>query len=141
MAQRPLERIGVTSPPAFEPLTKTVAIARTDTTAFEAFVIPKGAVLVGAYVLGQANSNAGTSAVLQVGTNPGTLNEILNGYNVLTGGVGYNPAGSTMTSAGGQVTSDTLVKARYVETGTASSAGGPWLVKVEYYFPQPGNSW
>lgn len=142
MANRPGERIQNTTPPAIETLVKVCQITRTDTTAFDAFVLPKGAVISGIYVLGGTSSNAGTSATLQVGTNPGTTNELINNYDVKTAGAGYfNAAAAAGAGIGVQLTADTLVKARYVESGTASSAGGPWGVKVEYYFPQPGFSW
>ena len=56
-------------------------------------------------------------------------------------GVGYFAVGAQGgTSMGAQLTADTLMKARYAETGTASTTGGPWLVKVEYYYPQQGYS-
>jgi len=142
MAQRPLETISYTSPPAFELLTKTVQIKRTDTTAFQAFTLPKGAVIAGAYVMGTVASDAATTATVSVGSNPGTTNECVAAFSVKTNGVGYFAAGATAgTSVGSQLTADTLIKAVYAETGTASTTGGPWLVKVEYYIPQPGNSW
>lgn len=63
------------------------------------------------------------------------------GFGVKTNGVGYFASGATTgTYMGTQLTADTLFKARYAETGTASTTGGPWLVKVEYYYPQPGYS-
>ena len=142
MANRPLERISTTTPPAFEVLEKTFQVTRTDTTAFNAFVLPKYAVLAGVYVLGTASSNAATSASISVGTNPGTTNEILAAYDVKTNGAGYFNAGAAAGSLiGGQAQSDLSINAKYVESGTASSSGGPWLVKVEYYFPQTGQSW
>ena len=63
-----------TTPVAIEPLVKTVRVASTDSARFEAFVLPKNAVIVGAYVMGTANSGAVTSAVITVGTGgAGTL--------------------------------------------------------------------
>lgn len=142
MAKRPLQTITSTSPPAPDIISKTFQVTRTDTTAFEAFVMPKGAVLAGAYVIGKTNSDAATTAGLSVGSNPGTTNEIIAAHNLKTRGNGYytvdNAGGSKM---GEQFTADTLIKAIYAETGPASTTGGPWLVKVEYYFPQPGYSW
>jgi hypothetical protein len=143
MANRPSERITSTTPPGFERITKSVKIARTDTTAFEAFVVPKGAVLSGSWVIGQTASDAGTTATISVGSNPGTTNEFLAAFDVKgSTGAGFNAAGAKQgTSLGTQLTADTLIKAKYTETGTASTTGGDWLVLVEYYFPQPGNSW
>jgi hypothetical protein len=141
MAKRPNERITVTTPVAVACLSKTVQVARTDTTAFEAFVLPKGAVICGAYVMGGVASDAETSAIIDVGTNPGTADEIIDGFDVKTSGKSYSVAGTAVgTAMGSQLTADTLYKAKYTEAGTASTTGGPWLVKVEYYFPQQGNS-
>lgn len=143
MALRPNQVITSTTPPAIEVLTKTVQVTRTDTTAFEAFVLPRGAVVAGAYVLGNTASDAATTATLDVGSNPGTTNEALAAFDVKGAtGQGYATGGAKAgTSMGSQLASDTLIKAKYSETGTASTTGGPWLVKVEYYIPQQGYSW
>ena len=142
MALRPAQVVTNTTPPSAELLAKIVQIARTDTTAFEAFVLPKGVVVAGAYVLGSVASDAGTSAIVDVGTNPGTSDEIVDSFDVKTSGKGYSAAGTAVgTAMGSQLTADTLYKAKYTESGTASTTGGPWLVKVEYYYPQSGQSW
>ena len=141
MALRPNQVVTSSTPPALEVLNKIVQVTRSDTTAFDAFVLPKGAVIAGAYVMGPVVSNAATTAIIDVGTNPGTADELVDSYDVKTNGKGYFNVGSAGgTSIGTQLTADTLYKARYNETGTASTAGGPWLVKVEYYFPQQGFS-
>lgn len=141
MAVRPNQVVTATTPPSLEILNKVVQVARTDTTAFNAFVIPKGAVIAGAYVLGPVVSDAATTAIVDVGTNPGSADELVDSFSVKTNGKGYHAVGSAGgTSMGTQLTADTLYKAMYSETGAASSTGGPWLVKVEYYFPQTGNS-
>jgi len=125
-----------------EMLVKTVQIKRTDTTAFSAFTLPKGAVIAGAYVMGNTSSDAAGTATVAVGSNPGTTNECVAAYSVKSAGAGYFAAGATAgTSVGSQLTADTLIKAVYAETGAASTTGGPWLVKVEYYIPQQGNTW
>jgi len=141
MAIRPQQVVTSTTPPAIELLTKVVQVARTDTTAFNAFVLPKGSVVAGVYVLGVTASDAATTAIIDVGTNPATADEILDSFSVKTSGDGYFAAGATAgTALGTQLSADTLYKAAYSETGTASTTGGPWLVKVEYYMPQPGYS-
>ena len=128
--------------PAVDTLVKVVKVERTDTTAFDAFVLPKGCVIAGAYVLGGVASNAATTATIDVGTNPGTADEIVDGFDVITNGKGYSAVGTAAgTAFGSQLTADTKYKARYTETGTASTTGGPWYVKVEYYFPQQGESY
>lgn len=140
MPIRPNLPVGVTTvtPPAVELLAKTAQVVRTDTTAFEAFYIPKGAVIAGVYVLGATASNAGTSATISVGSNPGTTNEILANFDCKTN-YGYVAAGAAAGSAiGTQLTADLKVKALYAESGTASTAGGPWLIKVEYYMTSAG---
>lgn len=141
MALRPNQVVSTTTPPASHTLVKTVQVTRTDTTAFDAFVLPKGAVIAGAYVAGPLVSNAVTSAVIDVGTNPGTADEIVDGFDVKTNGKGYfNVAAAGGTAMGTQLTADTLYKAKFTQVG-GDSAGGPWLVKVEYYIPQQGQSW
>lgn len=139
MAVRPNQSISTTTPPAVAILAKTVQVARTDTTAFDAFTLPAGAVLAGAYVLGTTNSDATTTAVIHVGSNPGTTNEVLTSFSVKsTTGQGYHAAGAAGgTAMGTQLTADTLIKAKYAGVG-AETTGGPWLVKVEYYLPQSG---
>lgn len=141
MAIRPQQTVTSTTPPSLEVLNKVVQVARTDTTAFNAFVLPKGVVVAGAYVMGTVASDAATTAIIDVGTNPGTADEIVDSFSVKTSGLGYFAAGAAVGShMGTQLTADTLYKARYAETGTASTTGGPWLVKVEYYYPQSGYS-
>ncbi len=141
MALRPNQVVTSTTPPASYILTKTVQVTRTDTTAFDAFVLPKNAVIAGAYVAGPVVSNAVTSAVIDVGTNPGTSDEIVDSFDVKTNGKGYfNVASAGGTAMGTQLTADTLYKAKFTQVG-GDSAGGPWLVKVEYYIPQQGQSW
>ena len=142
MAIRPNLPTGVTTitPPAIEALEKVVQVVRTDTARFNAFVLPKGAVIAGVYVLGATASDAGTSATITVGTSTAGT-ELLNAFNAKTN-YGYQPAGTAAGSAiGTQLAADTLYNAVYAESGTASTAGGPWLVKVEYYIPQQGQTY
>ena len=143
MAARPNITVSTLTPPALSVLTKTCQVARTDTTAFEAFNLPKGAVIAGAYVMGLTASDAQTTAVIAVGTNPGTTDDIVTAFDVRGAtGQGYAAVGAKGgTAMGTQITADTLYKARYAETGTASTTGGPWLVKVEYYIPQQGSTY
>lgn len=139
MAVRPNIAVTSTTPPCSGILSKTVQVTRTDTVAFDAFVLPKNSVICGAYVMGNTTSDSNTSASISVGSNPGTTNEVLVAFDVKgTTGQGYAAAGvKGGTSMGSQLASDTLIKAKYTESGTATT-GGPWLVKVEYYIPQSG---
>lgn len=142
MAIRPNLPVGVTTitPPAVELYTKTVQVLRTDTARFNAFVLPKFAVIAGVYVLGTTASDAATTATITVGTSTSGT-ELVNGFSVKTNN-GYQPVGAAAGSAlGTQLTADTLYNAVYAETGTASTTGGPWLVKVEYYIPPQGNTY
>ena len=139
MAVRPNISVTSTTPPSPAIQEKTVQVARTDTVAFDAFVLPKNSVICGAYVMGNTTSDSNTSASISIGSNPGTTNEVVAAFDVKAAtGKGYYHAGAFGgTSMGSQLTSDTLIKAKYTESGTATT-GGPWLVKVEYYIPQSG---
>jgi len=127
--------VSLSYPKVRESLEKVVKIVRTDTTAFVGAWLPKDAVITGMYVVGQAASNAGTTATIDVGTTA-TANELLASYDVKTAatGEGYNPAGAAAVGSAfmEKLTADTPVYAKYTESGTASSAGGPWFVKIEY---------
>lgn len=124
-------------------LSKFISIARTDTTASIKAYLPKNSVLVGFYVIGSAVSNAGTSAVIDVG-NTATSNEWVASYDVKTAatGEGYSPVGAAAVGSamGTPLTSDNPVYAKYTESGTASSAGGPWIVKIEYFVTGPNET-
>lgn len=131
--------VNLSYPKPRESYSKFVKLARTDTTAFQAAWLPKDSILVGAYVIGTAVSNAGTSATISLGTTT-SANEIISGFDVKTSGVGYVPVGTTGVGSffGSKLTADTPVYAKYTESGTASSSGGTWLVKLEYIVPGPG---
>ena len=51
MAIRPQQTLTSTTPPAIEVLSKTIQVKRTDTTAFDAFVLPKFAVVAAVITL------------------------------------------------------------------------------------------
>lgn len=120
---------------------KVIKVVRTDTTAFQGAVLPKDAVITGWYVIGTVASDAATTATISVGSTA-TSNEYINGYDVKTAATatGYNPAGAKAvgTAMMSKLTSDTPVYAKYAETGTASTTGGPWYVKVEYVVVSSG---
>jgi hypothetical protein len=131
----------VLTPKARALLTKIGSIARTDTTAKELFGLPKDAVIAGIYVIGAAVSNAGTTATIGTGSTA-TANEHMTGYDVKTAatGEGYSAAGAAAVGSAlmTKQTADIPVYGIYAETGGASTAGGPWYVKYEYYMPGPG---
>ena len=124
-------------------LSKFISISRTDTTAAIKAYLPKGAILVGFYVIGAAASNAGTTATIDVGTTA-TSNEWVASYDVKTAatGEGYNPVGAAAVGSamGTPLTADTPVYGKYTESGTASSSGGPWIVKIEYFVTGPNET-
>ena len=138
-----VSNVTTTTPKAYDTYTKFITITRTDTTAFQGVTLPKNAIPIGFYVLGQVASDAATTATVNVGTSA-TATEWLNAYDVKTAATatGYNPGGSKVvgTIIGVQLSADTPVYAKYAETGTASTTGGPWIVKIEYIGPQPTDS-
>lgn len=124
-------------------MTKFVSVARTDTTAAIRAYLPKKAYIVGLYIIGPAASDAATSAVIGVGSTS-SANEYLASYDVKTAatGEGYNIAGAAAVGSamGTELTSDVPVYVKYTEAGTASTTGGPWIVKIEYAFAGPGET-
>jgi hypothetical protein len=114
---------------------KFIKIVRTDTTEFVGAFLPKDAVVTGLYVIGQAASDAGTTATIGIGTTT-AANEIMAAYDVKTAatGEGYSAAGAAAVGSymATKLTADTPVYAKYAESGGASTTGGPWFVKIEY---------
>lgn len=133
----------VLTPKARSILTKVGTIDRTNTTAKLLFGLPKDAVIVGIYVIGAAASDAGTTATIGTGTSA-TANEHMTGYDVKTAatGEGFNLAGAAAVGSvmATKLTADKDVYGIYAETGIASTAGGTWTIKYEYYIPGPGES-
>lgn len=110
-------------------LTKTVAVARTNTTAFVGCTLPKGSRLVGFVLVGTA-SNAGTSATISIGTSS-TSTELVAAHDVKTAASGNGPVllASVAGTHGVVYTTDKPIYFKYAESGTASSAGA-WIVEV-----------
>jgi hypothetical protein len=128
------------SPKAREKYTKLFSIARTDTTSNIKAYLPKGAVIINIDFVGSLNSNAGTTAVINIGTTSGATDVIV-GYDVKTGATGQRQVAGAASSVFATVlTADTPLWCTYVETGAASSAGGPWLCNLEYMLLGPGES-
>lgn len=135
--------VNLSYPKPREIYTKFISIARTDTTGTEKAKLPKGAILVGAFVLSGTASNAGTTAVISVGTTA-TSNELVASYDVKTAatGEGFSPVGAAAvgTAFATALTADTSIFGIYAETGTASTTGGPWVVRLDYTFVGPGET-
>jgi hypothetical protein len=127
--------VNMSYPKTRESYEKFIKIVRTDTTAFVGAKLPKDAVITGLYVIGHAASDAATTAVVSIGSTS-SANEYLASFDVKTAatGEGYNPAGAAAvgTAMCAKLTGDVDVYAKYAETGTASTTGGPWFVKIEY---------
>lgn len=111
--------------------TKTRSVARTMTTGTALCTLPKGSRILGLILNGTA-SNAGTTATLSFGTTT-TANELVSGQSVLAAGAGDGSQWlkGVAGALGTVLTTDTVIYAKYAETGTASSAGA-WKVSVVY---------
>lgn len=111
---------------------KTRNVARTMTTGTALCTIPKGSRILGLVLSGVA-SNAGTTATLSFGTTLASANEYVNAVNVLAAGVGngVQVLNGVAGAVGSVLTADTVIFAKYAESGTASSAGA-WKVHVLY---------
>lgn len=108
---------------------KTRSVARTMTAATALCTLPKGSRIVGIILNGTA-SDAGTTATLSFGTST-TATELVSGQSVLAAGAGNgsNFLKGVTGALGAVLTSDTVIYAKYAETGTASTAGA-WTVTV-----------
>lgn len=130
------------NPKARDQLTKFITITRSDTTASIKAELQRDAVISGLYIIGDAASDATTSASVSVGTTS-TANELINAYDVKTAttGAGYFTAGAkaVATAMGTKLTVDTPIYAKYTFSG-ANTSGGPWIVKIEYFVPGPGET-
>lgn len=110
---------------------KTRAVARTMTTGTALCTLPKGARIL-AFLLNGVASDAGTTATLSIGSTT-TATEYVNGADVKTAASGVGPTllPGVSGALGVVLTADTVIYAKYAETGTASAAGA-WKVTVIY---------
>lgn len=131
--------IGVLGPTPITPASKSVQelvfqVTRTDLTAVLKAQLPGDSSLLGLTFYSATNSNAGTTASV-------TFNVSNNGGVISTGTVNALTGGAT--TAGVQMSNlpnieqnplqgDLKITAQYAETGTASTAGGPWIVGVRF---------
>lgn len=127
------------SPKPREIYSKFIRVTRSDTTSNIKAYLPKGAILVGMYTIGGQNSNAGTTATLNVGTTSGG-GDLVGSMDLRAGANGFRTVSgaNTGSQATQALTSDFPVWATYAETGTASTLGGPWVVRLEYVMVGPG---
>jgi hypothetical protein len=107
------------------------SVARTDTSAKTLGALPAGAIITDVTVYSATASNAGTTATLSLGKSGGTGTEYLNGLDV-KGATGSGKQGPVAAVLGAIGSSPVTLTGIYAETGAASTAGGPWLVAVEF---------
>lgn len=107
-------------------------VARTDTTAKDLFTLKAGEIPISLSLYTGAASNAGTSALLSIGST-GNATYFAGPMQLKTGmhAVLGPSTPSTVSNLMAPLAFDTTVTATYAEYGTASSAGGPWTVVME----------
>lgn len=109
-------------------------LARTDTAAKNLFKLPAGAIPVRIRVWTAVLSNAGTTANVSFGKT-GANTHFVNAFDV-KGGAAATQNDPTATNLFGTVgAAEIQVVGIYAETGTASSAGGPFHVALDFYMP------
>jgi len=123
------------TPPAKDTYTKYFRVARTDTTASVKMMLPSNATVIDIWMIGAA-SNAGTTATVSIGTSS-TSTEWVNAQDVKSAGGLIRPTSTVSATNLPNLEAiprgaDISVYAKYAETGTASSAGGPYTVFVHY---------
>lgn len=121
-------------PTAKDLVCKVFQLSRTDTTNTLKAFLPADATVLGVKIYASTNSNAGTTATatIQIINNTGTIST--GTVNLLTGGA--TTAEVQMSALPNieplPLLGDLQIKAQYAETGTASSAGGPWVFEIRY---------
>jgi hypothetical protein len=112
-------------------VTYTNQVARTDTTAKDLFVLESGDIPIGLSLYTTTASDAGTSALLSVGS---TGNAAYFGSVQVVSGT-HSQLGvsvpSTVSNLMAPLDFQTTVTATYAEYGSASSEGGPWTVLMD----------
>lgn len=133
-----LAPIAANGPSATTPFNKDVVVKaftinRTDTASTVKCVLPADATIIDIRVFSTTASNAGTSAVINVG-NPSSATYFLNGVDVKTSAGKLNTSGATnlFNLENTPLGTDIQITGQYVEAGTVSTAGGPFYVTVEY---------
>jgi hypothetical protein len=125
----------VTVPTNKDAVVKAFQVSRTDTTASLKAVLPADASIVDIDINGPA-SNAGTTATISIGSTSANSNEYVNGQDVKTAGGKIRPTSTYSTSLPNveplPLGPDLQIFAKYAETGTASSSGGPWTILIWY---------
>lgn len=111
------------------------SIARTDTSAkLLGINLPIGAIVLGIRLAATANSDAGTTATLSVGTVGAAGTTYLNAVDVkaaATGKGSITPVSSGSAKFGTPLAAAESLNGIYAESGGASTTGGPWVVIVD----------
>lgn len=131
-----MSTISPITPPSHVKQLKVGSVARTDTTAFVVMKLPKNAVITNVTLFTATASDAGTSADVDVGTSS-TATELVNSQDVKTA-AGFIQPSTVMKGLVDQYDADVSIYAKYVESGIASTTGGPWDIMVEYFTTGPG---
>lgn len=123
------------TPPGKDLYIKAFQVSRTDTVASVKAMLPAAATVIDIWIIGAA-SNAGTTANVSVGTSA-TATEWINAQDVKTAGGLIRPTSTVSATNLPNVEptpwgADISIYAKYAETGTASSAGGPYTVVVMF---------
>ena len=125
------------SPKAKVSNTKFGQITGNIATAQTLMVLPKDAIISGVYVYGAAAASSATTLTASVGSDADGL---LNAYDLVASGLGYNCAGAATGAAfGTKLTADSVVTGT-LSAAVAGDAAKTWLVKVEYTMPGSGET-
>lgn len=108
--------------------------SRTDTASTLKAVLPAQSSVLSVSLYGSVNSNAGTTATLTVNISNNTGVISTGTVNLLTGGATTAAvAMSALPNIEPQpLLGDLKISVQYAETGTASTLGGPWVMRVNY---------
>lgn len=122
------------TPPSKSDTCKFFQVTRADIASTLKAVLPAQASVISVTLFGSANSNAGTTAGLTVNISNNTGVISTGTANLLTGGATTaDLAMSALPNIEPQpLLGDLKVSVQYAETGTASTLGGPWVMRVNY---------
>lgn len=114
---------------------KEVQISRTTTASTVLAVLPADATILFMVVRSTAVSDAGTTATISLG-NLSSATAYINALNVKTTPAANTPTMVVQSNLGNisgiPLGSDQQVVGVYAESGTASTAGGPWVIDIVY---------
>jgi len=121
-------------PTSKDVVTKVFAVSRSDTSTTLKAVLPADASIIEFSKFGSSNSDAGSTATVTISfaDNTGTLQTataLVKGAGTTTGHVQMPGLPNIQPTP---LTGDLKINAVYAETGTASTTGGPWYIKVLY---------